>query len=130
MVLLPTACLKDLKEQDEESLKQAGKKAILKFMKKAGISDFEHHIVAETVRSPTQWRDMYGLQYGAAFGLSHGLGQLALFRPALRDENVKGLYFVGASARPGNGVPLCMLSGKLVVDRVMEDFGSLATVPV
>eukprot|EP01025_Chloroclados_australasicus_P000742 TRINITY_DN10281_c1_g1_i1.p1 TRINITY_DN10281_c1_g1~~TRINITY_DN10281_c1_g1_i1.p1 ORF type:complete len:560 (-),score=57.27 TRINITY_DN10281_c1_g1_i1:380-1957(-) len=130
MVLLPIECLKDLKEQDQQALQEAGKRAILKFMKKAGISDFEKNIVREEVRTPTQWRDMYGLQYGSVFGLSHGLSQLALFRPALRDENVKGLYFVGASTRPGNGVPLCMLSGRLVVDRVMEDITALTKAAV
>ncbi len=63
----------------------------------------------------------YGLQHGAAFGLSHGLDQLAAFRPPPKDDRVAGLYFVGASTRPGNGVPLVMIGAGLTVGRVMRD---------
>lgn len=59
--------------------------------------------------------------HGAAFGLAHGLDQLAAFRPALKDAKVQGLYFTGASTRPGNGVPLCMISATLVSQRVLKD---------
>lgn len=45
------------------------------------------------------------------------------FRPANRDKRVAGLYFVGASTRPGNGVPLCFISAKLTAQRVLKDLG-------
>lgn len=65
----------------------------------------------------------YGLQHGAAFGLAHGLSQLAILRPGARDAHAHtaGLYLVGASARPGNGVPLCMISGDLTAAAVLQD---------
>lgn len=34
-----------------------------------------------------------------------------------------GLYFVGASTRPGNGVPLCLIGAKLTAQRVLKDLG-------
>ncbi len=34
---------------------------------------------------------------------------------------VRGLYLVGASTRPGNGVPLVMISGDLAAARVLRD---------
>lgn len=40
---------------------------------------------------------------------------------ALRDVQVPGLYFVGASTRPGNGVPLVMIGAQLTADKVMKD---------
>lgn len=54
------------------------------------------------------------------FGLSHCLQQLAIFRPGAKTF-VDGFYLVGASARPGNGVPLVMLSGDLTSKRVLKD---------
>ena len=63
----------------------------------------------------------YGLQHGAAFGLSHGLDQLAAFRPAPKDSRVDGLYFSGASTRPGNGVPLVMIGAGLTTERILSD---------
>ena len=61
------------------------------------------------------------MQHGAAFGLSHGLDQLAVMRPAPRDGHVRGLYFAGASTRPGIGVPLVMIGAGLTVQRVLQD---------
>ena len=46
---------------------------------------------------------------------------LPVFRPPNRDPKVGGLYFVGASTRPGNGVPLCLISAKLTAERVLKD---------
>ncbi len=63
----------------------------------------------------------YGLRHGAAFGLAHGLGQLAALRPPNRDPRVAGLYFVGASTVPGNGVPLVMVGARLTAERVLAD---------
>jgi phytoene dehydrogenase-like protein len=34
---------------------------------------------------------------------------------------VAGLYMVGASTRPGNGVPLVMISAELATQRVLKD---------
>lgn len=34
-------------------------------------------------------------------------------------SQVKGLYFVGASTRPGNGVPLAMISAKLTAEKIL-----------
>jgi phytoene dehydrogenase-like protein len=69
-----------------------------------------------------QWQRRYGVEHGAAFGLSHGLNQLSVFRPSIRDGAVRGLYFVGASTRPGNGVPLCMISAALADERISADW--------
>jgi hypothetical protein len=33
---------------------------------------------------------------------------------------VPGLFFVGASTRPGNGVPLVMISADLVTKRILD----------
>ena len=42
-------------------------------------------------------------------------------RPASKDARITGLYFVGASTRPGNGVPLCFIGAKLTAERVLRD---------
>eukprot|EP00967_Tisochrysis_lutea_P089744 scaffold127929_cov16-Tisochrysis_lutea.AAC.1 len=65
----------------------------------------------------------YSIEHGAVFGLSHGLSQLAYFRPGARTD-VDGFYLVGASARPGNGVPLVMISADLTAKRVLQDLRS------
>ena len=74
------------------------------------------------VDCPGEWRDRLALRRGAVFGLAHGLDQLALFRPSRRGR-VPGLSFVGASTRPGNGVPLVLTSAKLAAAEIAADLG-------
>ena len=64
--------------------------------------------------------------------MSHGLLQLACFRAPrqtgisfLDAPKVKGLHFVGASTRPGNGVPLVLMGVSVAFDNIMaEEKGS------
>eukprot|EP00884_Botryococcus_braunii_P007059 jgi/Botrbrau1/16354/Bobra.178_1s0007.1 len=121
MILLPVANLQETAASEYEALVQLGRERIVKAFREAGVGDVLPHIVEETVRTPGDWQDLYSLQYGAAFGLDHGLDQLSIFRPSNKDNKVKGLYFVGASTRPGNGVPLVMLGAAQVADRILRD---------
>ena len=86
-------------------------------------SDIARHIVHEHYRDPVVWRELFSLDRGAAFGLSHPLSQLAMFRPPIRHPSPRWprLYRVGASTRPGNGVPLVMISALLASRRVLAD---------
>lgn len=86
-----------------------------------GLTDLRRHVIVEHVVTPHEWRAQYNLKYGAAFGLSHGIGQVGWFRPSNKAPHVDGLYFVGASTVPGTGVPLVCLGAKLVTERIAAD---------
>ncbi|HEX2182155.1 MAG TPA: phytoene desaturase family protein [Rubrobacteraceae bacterium] len=75
-------------------------------------------VAFERVRTPLDWRDEYNLEEGAAFGIGHGILQVGYFRPPMVSKGVGGLYFVGASTRPGTGVPLVTIGARLVADRI------------
>jgi phytoene dehydrogenase-like protein len=126
MVLLPVANIQERSGDDDYSdLVAAGRAAVLRTLCAAGAPDLARPgaILHETVIAPPEWRERYGLTAGAAFGLSHGLDQLSLLRPGPEDGKLPGLYFVGASARPGNGVPLVMMGADMAVGRVMRGLG-------
>lgn len=127
MVLLPVANIQQRAgNADYASLVAAGRQLVFDTLAAAGVDLKQQHVVREVVQEPAQWREEYALEHGAAFGLSHGLNQLALFRPGCVDaDGPKGLYFVGASSRPGNGVPLVMMGAKLTAERVLADAGQL-----
>lgn len=65
---------------------------------------------------------------GNAFGLEPRLTQSAYFRPHNR-SSLNGLYFVGANAQPGGGMPSVMMSAKMTARAVAEDFGLSEPVP-
>ena len=80
-------------------------------------------MVYEKVRTPLDWRDEYNLEEGAAFGIGHGIFQVGYFRPPMVSKAVQRMYFVGASTRPGTGVPLVTIGARLVADRIGREVG-------
>ncbi|CAM6092932.1 unnamed protein product [Calypogeia fissa] len=106
---------------DDKAIVDVAREKIFDRLKKSGIGDIFPHILSEVVYSPPTWKDSYNLQHGATFGLSHNLLQLAYFRPDIADYSIRGLYFTGASTRPGNGVPLVLMGAKLTSNRILED---------
>ncbi|GBF88243.1 phytoene dehydrogenase [Raphidocelis subcapitata] len=132
MVLLPVANEAEARAAgggagagDYGALAEAGRAAVLRTLRDSGAADLTPPgaIASEFVITPPEWRRRYGLTHGAAFGLAHGLNQLSLLRPGPQDPRLPGLFFVGASARPGNGVPLVMLGADQCVGRVLRGFG-------
>ena len=58
---------------------------------------------------------------GAVFGsLDHGLRQVGYLRPANQHPQYTNLFFVGGSTTPGSGVPLTLLSARLVAERIFR----------
>lgn len=101
---------------------EAVRKAVLSRMQSIpGMPDsLDSHIVVEKIRTPREWSGEFGLFRGSAFGLAHSLSQLSVLRPGLRHPSLSNVYRVGASIRPGNGVPLVMISARLVTDAILN----------
>ncbi len=90
---------------------------------RAGLTGLRDEIDVCWERSASDWKSAYNLHHGAAFGLAHGLFQAGYFRPDNRSARLKNLYFVGASTRPGTGVPLVMIGARLVAERIAREQG-------
>ena len=90
---------------------------------RCGITNVRDRILYEKVRTPLDWRADYNLEEGAAFGIGHGILQVGYFRPPMVSRSVEGLYFVGASTRPGTGVPLVTIGARLVAQRIGRELG-------
>jgi len=145
MVLLPVANLREAREKAErdneplpsrEELINAGREAVLRQLESCGASGVREAIVNEFVLDREEWQSRYNVAHGAAFGLSHNILQLACFRPPvttgipwLDSPSARGLYFVGASTRPGNGVPLVLMGCKSCHERIVANHGSPSSAP-
>eukprot|EP00927_Polykrikos_kofoidii_P065926 TRINITY_DN6161_c0_g1_i1.p1 TRINITY_DN6161_c0_g1~~TRINITY_DN6161_c0_g1_i1.p1 ORF type:complete len:723 (+),score=107.73 TRINITY_DN6161_c0_g1_i1:84-2171(+) len=108
-------------------IRVAARAAVLRRLQESGVGKLEEHILEELVYDPEDWRELYGLQHGSTFGLSHGLlprqGGLAMTRPPPRAAELDGLFFVGASTRPGNGVPLVLMGAGLTSKLILQEVG-------
>lgn len=123
--IVPVGHLSDKREQDWEMLTDTARKHVFRRLAKLGITDLESHIKFETSLNPLSWQKRYNLVKGSTHGLSHNLTQLAYFRPSNRHARYKNLYFVGASTRPGTGIPTVMISGRLVAKRIIDELKDL-----
>ena len=121
-VLVPTPHLNENVDWKRES--PAFKERVYDLLEeKAGIEDIRRHVVYEKVKTPLDWLSDYNLEEGAAFGIGHGIFQVGFFRPPIASKTVRGVYFVGASTRPGTGVPLVTIGAKLAAERIGRDLG-------
>jgi len=80
--------------------------------------DILPEIVSKTIYTPVDWQNQFNLHRGSGLGLSHKMLQIGAFRPTNFDEVFKNVFYVGASTVPGTGLPITMISSKLVVKRI------------
>jgi phytoene desaturase len=100
----------------------AFKERVLRLLEtRAGMPDLRDNIEVCWERTLPDWAEAYNLHRGAAFGLAHGLFQVGYFRPDNRSRLADNVYFVGASTRPGTGVPLVMIGARLVAERIARE---------
>ena len=85
------------------------------------LSDLREQTVCQAIITPEDFKQRYGANAGSIYGLSSNSRMAPFLRPGNRSQTIRGLYFVGGSTHPGGGVPLVMLSGKIVADLIEED---------
>ena len=85
--------------------------------------EIRSHIVWERDYRPTDWLNDINAVHGTAFGsLSHGFFQSSYFRPHNKARDIEGLYFVGQGTYPGIGIPMVMISSRLVTERIVKEW--------
>lgn len=117
-VLAPTPTLSQMPDADwrAESLKI--RERVFETLTRHGVRLDPARIVFEEVYTPEEWRQRFGLYDGSAFGAAHTLFQVGPFRSRNFSEEIEGLYYVGASTTPGTGMPMVVLSGQQVAERI------------
>jgi phytoene desaturase len=80
-------------------------------------------IVWERAYTPLDWQRDINAMHGTAFGsVAHHFFQSAYFRPHNIAREIAGLYFVGQGTYPGIGMPMVLISARLVTERIMHDW--------
>lgn len=83
--------------------------------------DIKSNIKVMQIYNPIDWQNMFNLYKGSGLGLAHGINQVGAFRPKNKDEVFSNLYYVGASTTPGTGLPMVIISSKLVTERILNE---------
>jgi phytoene desaturase len=115
--------------QDWDRITETARKAVFSKLKRFGITDIEEHIKFEIITLPQTWEEALNITRGSVFGsLAHNILQMGYFRPHNRDNRYSNLYFTGGSTHPGNGIPMVLLSARLVSERIISELKRRKTV--
>lgn len=92
---------------------------VLARLEQFGLSNLSRHIAFERIITPDDLEARYNAPGGAIYGLASNNPWSAFLRPPLRARGLSGLYFVGGGTHPGGGIPLVLLSGRAVAQRLL-----------
>ncbi|MDT8400535.1 MAG: phytoene desaturase family protein [Bacteroidales bacterium] len=117
----------DLRFKTDWSDKEEIAGAIIKDLSRRTAYDLENSIISKTILTPEDWRDTFNLHRGSGLGLGHNMMQMGYLRPSNKDEKFDNLFYTGSSTLPGTGIPMAIISSKLVTERIEKKYGSVLT---
>lgn len=104
--------------QDWEEMIQRARYNMIRKINKALNTDIEPLIVTEHINSPVTIEQRTLSYKGALYGSSSNNKYSAFLRHPNFSGSIDNLFFCGGSVHPGGGVPLCLLSAKIIDDLV------------
>jgi phytoene desaturase len=123
-VLVPVANTTGTAQWNDEVTETYTNKVLARIAQRTSMKDITAHIVSKKVITPAGWQNDYYLYNGATFNLSHNLGQMLMFRPHNRFEEIQRCYLVGGGTHPGSGLPTIYESGRISSRLLNQDLST------
>jgi len=106
--------------QDWDALINRAREAIINKISRMLDEDIDSLIETEAILDPRLIEQKTSSWQGALYGNSSNNPFAAFLRHPNFSKRLSGLYFCGGSVHPGGGIPLCLLSAKIVGDLVPQ----------
>lgn len=106
--------------QDWDALIEQARGYVLEKMSRMLGTDLAPLIETESILDPRSIEARTSSTRGALYGNSSNNWYAAFLRHANFSRKYRGLYFCGGSVHPGGGIPLCLLSARIVADLVAK----------
>jgi len=119
--ILVNAPARDPKQPWTKAEAQGYRDLVLKRLERFGFDDLPGRIVAERIFTPSDFATRDLAHHGALYGWASHSVRTSLFRPPLRAPGTRNVFFVGGTTHPGGGIPLVLLSGKMVADLIQRE---------
>lgn len=104
--------------QDWDQLIEEARKNIIAKVNRILKTDLEPLIQVEEILEPRSIESKTSSAQGALYGNSSNNRFAAFLRHANYSSDIKNLYFCGGSVHPGGGIPLSLLSAKIMTEFV------------
>lgn len=108
--------------QDWNQLIDFSRKNIISKLSRILNFDISSVIKAESILDPRTIESKTNSYQGSLYGASSNDKMAAFLRHPNFSNSIKNLYFCGGSVHPGGGIPLCILSGKIVSDLIQKKY--------
>ncbi len=106
--------------QNWEEIRSTLKKHVIDKINRILGTDIAPLIETEYVWDPVEIEKSTSSHRGSLYGASSNDQMAAFLRHPNFSKQFKNLYFCGGSVHPGGGIPLCLLSSKIVADCVLD----------
>lgn len=113
----------NLQGQDWDSMQRKVRRKLLEKMNRSLGEDIEQYIQFERIRDPRDHARQTNIAFGAIYGNSFDQTFSAFLRHSNFSKRIKNLYFCGGTVHPGSGVPLTLLSAKIVANLIAQKYG-------
>ncbi len=104
--------------QDWDQFVTQLRKVVIAKIENVLSESFEDLIEVEEILTPPLIQAKTESHLGALYGSSSNNRMAAFWRHPNFSRKIKNLYFCGGSVHPGGGIPLCLLSAKIVSEQV------------
>lgn len=104
--------------QSWDLLIQEARVNIIKKISRILNRNIEKDIICEQILDPRSIESKTGAYQGSLYGNSSNSQFAAFLRHPNFSSKIKGLYFGGGSVHPGGGIPLALLSAKIIDDNL------------
>ena len=108
---------------DSEEIREKYFRVILDRIKKCTGEDLKDAVLFKRSFGVNDFKERYNSCRGNAYGLANTLLQTSFLRPSIRNKKIKNLFYTGQLTVPGPGVPPAIISGKVVTDYILKNFG-------
>jgi len=119
--ILVNAPARDPKQPWTKAEAQGYRDLVLKRLERFGFDDLSGRIAAERIFAPSDFATRDLAHHGALYGWASHSVRASLFRPPLRAPGTRNVFFAGGTTHPGGGIPLVLLSGKMVADLIQRE---------
>jgi len=96
------------------------KERVIDKLERMGLTDLRKHTVVEDVLTPVDIEQMYNSNQGSIYGVVSDWKLNQAFKAPKQSSKYKNLFFTGGSVNPGGGMPMAILCGQKVSDRVVK----------
>ena len=93
---------------------------VLEKMERVGLKDLRANIITEDILTSVDIERMYRSNRGSIYGVVTDWKKNHGFKAPKCSRKYRNLYFCGGSVNPGGGMPMAILSGQKVADRIIS----------